>query len=84
MVINNIQAGWCLKGQTLLIAEILQEVESIDGGVMGKGAHTGTLDKSLWLQKAKNCIHLAPVWPQSLLSNGICTSGNISKTFLQV
>lgn len=53
MVINNIQTGWCLKGQTLLIAEILQEVESIDGGVMGKGAQTGTLDESLWLQKAK-------------------------------
>lgn len=81
MFTNNIHAGLGLKGQTLLIAEIFPE--SIDGGVMGKGAHTGSLNKSLWLQKTQNCIHLAPGQPQSLLSNGICTSGNISKTFLQ-
>lgn len=52
MVANNVQAGWWLKGQTLLIAETFQEVKAIDVGVAEGGAGTGIPGKSLWLQKA--------------------------------
>lgn len=62
---------------------MFQEVEAIDGGVAEEGAGTGTPDKYLWLQKTQNCTHSAPGRPQSPLSNGICTSVNVSKMVVQ-
>lgn len=51
MITNNVEAGWWLKGQTLLIAETFQEMEAIDVGVAADGAGTGIPDKSLSLKK---------------------------------
>lgn len=80
MVSNNIWAGWGLKGQSLLIAEIF--LESIDGRCDGERSTHKDI-KLICVVTEDTELYPISTRPQSLLSNGICISGSIRKTLLQ-